>query len=132
MTITVEDRLAIYELLSLYGHLIDQRRWDDLLAEVFTEDVVFDASSFGDPVTTSARELIERWSSDLSMHPLAHHVTNIVITEDSDAVVRVQSKAIGVGRKGRVGSATYDDIVVRTPGGWRMSKRIAVLRRADA
>ncbi|HEX4658404.1 MAG TPA: nuclear transport factor 2 family protein [Streptosporangiaceae bacterium] len=130
MTITVEDRLAIYELLSLYGHLIDQRRWADL-AQVFTEDVVFDASSFGDPVTTSARELIQRWSSDLWMHPLAHHVTNIVITEDSDAVVRVQSKAIGVGRKGRVGSATYDDVVVRTPEGWRLSKRIAVLRRAD-
>jgi len=128
VTITTEDRLAIYELLSRYGHLIDQRRWDDL-AEVFTEDLVFDASSFGHPVTTSAQELIKHWSADLSIHPLAHHVTNIVITEDSDGTARVQSKAIGVGRKGRVGSATYDDVVVRTPEGWRLSERIAVLRR---
>lgn len=132
MTLSADDRLAIYELLGRYGHLIDQRRWDDLVAEVFTEDLVFDATSFGEPVTTSAQELIERWSSDESIHPLAHHVTNIVITEDRDGTVRVQSKAIGVGRKGRVGSATYDDVVVKMPDGWRLRRRVAVLRRPDA
>jgi 3-phenylpropionate/cinnamic acid dioxygenase small subunit len=132
VTLSADDRLAIYELLGRYGHLIDQRRWDDLVAEVFTEDLVFDATSFGEPVTTSAQELIERWSSDESIHPLAHHVTNIVITEDRDGTVRVQSKAIGVGRKGRVGSATYDDVVVRMPDGWRLRRRVAVLRRPDA
>jgi len=129
MTLSADDRLAIYELLGLYGHLIDQRRWDDL-AQVFTEDMVFDATSFGQEVTTSRQELIERWRTDLSMHPLAHHVTNIVIAEDSDGTVRVLSKAIGVGRKGRVGSATYD-VVVRTPEGWRLSRRVAILRRPD-
>jgi 3-phenylpropionate/cinnamic acid dioxygenase small subunit len=132
VTLTADDRLAIYELLGRYGHLIDERRWDDLPAEVFTEDLVFDATSFGEPVTTSAGELIDRWRSDLSIHPLAHHVTNIVITEDSEGTVRVQSKAIGVGRKGRVGSATYDDVVVRTPEGWRLRRRVAMLRRPDA
>jgi 3-phenylpropionate/cinnamic acid dioxygenase small subunit len=130
MTLSADDRLAIHELLSLYGHLIDQRRWDDL-AQVFAENMVFDATSFGQTLTTSRRELIERWRTDLSMHPLAHHVTNIVITEDSDGTVRVLSKAIGVGRKGRVGSATYDDVVVRTPEGWRLSRRVATLRRPD-
>ena len=130
MTLSADDRLAIHELLGLYGHLIDQRRWDDL-AQVFTEDMVFGATSFGQEVTTSRQELIERWRTDLSMHPLAHHVTNIVITEDSDGTVRVLSKAIGVGRKGRVGSATYEDVVVRTPEGWRLSRRVAILRRPD-
>jgi hypothetical protein len=130
MTITAEDRLAIQELLGLYGHLIDQRRWDEL-TQVFMEDVVFDATSFGQQVTTSYDELIERWSTDLSIHPLAHHVTNIVITEDLDGTVRVMSKAIGVGHKGRVGSATYDDIVVRTAQGWRLARRVAILRRPD-
>lgn len=132
MTLSADDRLAIGELLGLYGHLIDQRRWDDLMTRVFTEDMVFDATSFGHAVTTSARELIEHWRTDPSMHPLAHHVTNIVISEDSDGTVRVMSKAIGVGRRGRVGSATYDDVVVRTPAGWRLSRRVAVLRRPDS
>jgi hypothetical protein len=130
MTLSAEDRLAIYELLSLYGHLIDQRRWPEL-RQVFTEDVVFDATSFGQPVTTSYHELMDHWTSDLSVHPLAHHVTNVVIGEDLDGTVRVLSKAIGVGRKGRVGSGTYDDIVVKTPEGWRLAKRIAALCRAD-
>ncbi len=131
MTITTEDRLAIHELLGLYGHLIDQRRWAEL-ARVFTDDVVFDATSFGQEVTTSYRELMDHWTSDLAMHPLAHHVTNIVITQDADGTVRVMSKAIGVGRKGRVGSATYHDVVVKTPDGWRLARRVAVLRQPDS
>ena len=76
-------------------------------------------------------ELLAHWTADLSIHPLAHHVTNIVITEDADGAVRVLSKAIGVGRKGRVGSATYHDVVVHTPGGWRLTQRTAVLRRPE-
>jgi SnoaL-like domain len=128
--ITVEDMMAIHELLGLYGHLIDQRRWDDL-AEVFTDDVVFDATSFGQSVTTSYKDLMHHWKSDDTMHPLAHHVTNIVVSEGPDGTVRVLSKAIGVGRKGRVGSATYEDVVVKTPRGWRLSRRVAILRRPD-
>jgi hypothetical protein len=117
-------------MLGLYGHLIDQRRWSEL-DQVFTVDAVFDATSFGQDVTRSLAELLAHWTADLSIHPLAHHVTNIVITEDADGTVRVLSKAIGVGRKGRVGSATYDDVVVRTPDGWRLAHRTAVLRRPE-
>jgi hypothetical protein len=69
----VEDRLAIQELLGLYGHLIDQRRWEEL-AQVFTNDIVFDASSFEGPVTTSYRELMDHWQSDRAKHPLAQRV----------------------------------------------------------
>ena len=130
MTLDVGDRLAIHEMLGLYGHLIDQRRWSEL-DQVFTVDAVFDATSFGQDVTHSLAELLAHWTADLSIHPLAHHVTNIVITEDADGTVRVLSKAIGVGRKGRVGSATYDDVVVRTPDGWRLAHRTAVLRRPE-
>ncbi len=130
VTIDVGDRIAIHEMLGLYGHLIDQRRWSEL-NQVFTDDAVFDATSFGQSVTYSLADLLAVWTADLSIHPLAHHVTNIVITEDDDGTVRVLSKAIGVGRKGRVGSATYRDIVVRTPAGWRLAHRVAVLRRPD-
>ena len=128
MTLEVADRLAIHELLGLYGLLIDDRRWTEL-DQVFTADCVYDASDFGHQITRSLDELLAHWMSDLTMHPLAHHATNIVVTEDPDGTVRVRSKGIGVGVKGRVGSVTYDDVAVRTPGGWRMSYRRAVLRR---
>jgi 3-phenylpropionate/cinnamic acid dioxygenase small subunit len=130
MTLDPADRLAIHELLGLYGHLIDERRWSEL-DQVFTEDASYDATSFGQPVTTSLAALLEAWTGDMSVHPLAHHATNIVVTEDPDGTVRVLSKGIGVGRKGRVGTVTYRDVAVRTDDGWRLAARTAVLRRSE-
>jgi 3-phenylpropionate/cinnamic acid dioxygenase small subunit len=126
----VNDRLAIHELLGLYGHLIDERRWDEL-DQVFTADAVYDATDFGQAVTTSLADLLAHWTSDLTIHPLAHHATNIVVSEDPDGTVRVHSKGLGVGRKGRVGSATYDDVAVPTAAGWRLARRTARLRRSE-
>ena len=124
------DRWAIHELIGLYGHVIDDRRWPDL-GLVFTADIVFDATDFGNPVTTSLEELRSLWGSDESMHPLAHHATNIIVTQEDDGTVRVLSKGIGVGHGGRVGSAVYRDVVVPTPDGWRLSHRIVELRRSS-
>jgi hypothetical protein len=122
------DRLAIHELLGLYGHLIDERRWNEMEL-VFTDDVTFDATDFGNGVTQSLEELRAFWTSDPGMHPLAHHVTNVVVGEEADGTVRVVSKAFVVGRKGRVGSGVYRDVVVRTPAGWRIGHRRAEARR---
>jgi hypothetical protein len=132
MSIDVAERLALHELLHLYGHLVDDRAWD-ALDQVFTADVVYDASDFGMPVTRSLAELVAEWTSDegLRRHPLAHHATNIVVTEDPRGTVRVRSKGIGVGAGGRVGSVTYDDVAVRTAAGWRLAARRVTLRHAD-
>lgn len=133
----VADRLAIHELLSLYGHLIDERRWDEL-HRVFVDDAVYDGTEFGMPVTRSLAELVAEWTSEagLARHPLAHHATNVVVLDDGEGdeggregAVRVVSKGIGVGMKGRVGSVTYRDLVVRTDDGWRIAERTVELRR---
>ena len=126
--IDVADRLAIHELLALYGHVIDERRWDDMHL-VFTDDVVYDPSDFGHEITRSLADLRALWTSDPTMHPLAHHTTNVIVSEDADGTVRAVSKAIGVGYKGRVGSAVYRDVVVRTEAGWRLAYRRAEARR---
>ena len=42
----------------------------------------------------------------------------------------LSNEGIGVGRRGRVGSVTYRDVVRRTEGGWRFAERVGVLRRA--
>jgi hypothetical protein len=131
MPLDVGDRLAIHELLALYGHLIDERRWDEL-DRVFVSDAVYDATDFDMPVTRSLRDLVAEWTSEVGMtrHPLAHHSTNVVVLEDDDGTVRVLSKGIGVGAGGRVGSVTYRDVAVRVGRGWRLASRTAVLRRA--
>jgi hypothetical protein len=124
----VSDILAIHQLLALYGHIIDEREWQRV-AELFTATAVYDMTAFGLVAVRGAAAIREMWSRPDAMHPLAHHATNIVISEDPDGTVRVVSKGIGVGANGRVGSVVYRDVVERTPQGWRFASRQGQLRR---
>ena len=121
--------LAIHELLGLYGHIIDAREWDRV-DELFTSNCTYDMSQFGLGVVHGAAAVRELWRAPEAMHPLAHHATNIIVSEDADGIVRVLSKGLGVGPNGRVGSVTYRDIVTRTPAGWRFAARKGELRKA--
>jgi len=128
----VADRLAIHELIGLYGIVIDERDWSRV-GELFTDDVVYDMSELGLGTLHGVDAVLHLWRSREDLHPLAHHATNIVVTAGADRdTARVISKGIGVGRKGRVGSVTYRDLVRRTPQGWRIASRHARLRQPAA
>jgi hypothetical protein len=122
------DILAIHELLALYGHIIDERQWERV-GELFTATAVYDMREFGLGVVHGAQAIREQWSRPDAMHPLAHHATNIIVSEDADGTVRAVSKGLGVGPRGRVGSVVYRDILERTAQGWRFAERTAQLRR---
>jgi hypothetical protein len=122
------DIVAIQQLLALYGHVIDEREWQRV-GELFTATAVYDMSEFGLGVVHGAAAIRELWSRPDAMHPLAHHATNIVVSEEADGTVRVLSKGLGVGPNGRVGSVVYRDVVVRTSEGWRFAARKAQVRR---
>ena len=62
-------------------------------------------------------------------NPLAHLVTNVVITSWEDDVVRVISKGIGVRADGTVGSVVYHDELRREGAGWRIARRRVSARR---
>ena len=62
-------------------------------------------------------------------NPVGHHVTNIIVTEDEDHVVRARSKGIGVMADRTSGSAVYDDVLRREPAGWRIAYREVTVRR---
>lgn len=125
------DLFAIHDLMARYGHVIDERRWAGF-ADVFTADCHYDASDFGMPVWHSLQELTDGMRAS-DAHPVAHQATNVVVgAPEADGSVRVLSKGLGVGVKGRVGSAVYEDIAVRTDDGWRLASRIATLRRPEA
>lgn len=128
----VADRLAIHELIGLYGIVIDERDWERV-GELFTDDVVYDMSELGLGTLHGVAAVLHLWRSREDLHPLAHHATNIVVTAGADRdTARVISKGIGVGRKGRVGSVTYRDLLRRTPQGWRIASRHARLRQPPA
>lgn len=122
------DIVAIQQLLALYGHVIDEREWQRV-EELFTATAVYDMSDFGLGVVHGAAAIRELWSRPDAMHPLAHHATNILVSEEADGTVHVLSKGLGVGPNGRVGSVVYRDVVVRTSEGWRFAARKAQVRR---
>jgi hypothetical protein len=124
MTIAVEDRLAIEELIKLHGHIVDQGAWDRL-HEVFDPAAVLDLSAFGggqlqglDAIRDAALKLGDK-------NPVAHHVTNIVLRAKPGGVTAV-SKGFGVRTDGTVGSVVYEDRIHSSSAGWRiLHRRIA-------
>jgi hypothetical protein len=117
-----EDRAAIGETLSLHGHLFDGGHLDRL-GEIFTPGVVYDMSAVG----VGAFEGIEAIrSAALQLgagNPVAHHVTNVVITGDGDSVTAL-SKGLILMADGTVASVTHLDTLRRQDGGWRISRRV--------
>jgi ketosteroid isomerase-like protein len=121
--------VAIAETLSLHGHLFDLGHLDRL-EELFTPDVVYDITDVGMGTLAGIGE-IRRAGIDLGAdNPLAHHVTNIVITSDEhDGQVTTQSKGLAIMEDGRCVSTTYLDTLRRTDDGWRLSHRVILARR---
>lgn len=117
MAITCEDRASITEVIALHGHLCDSGELDRL-DEVFTTDVTYDMADFG-----------QLDLSDPRVHPVGHHVTNVILTEAADGTVQARSKGIGVNADGTCNSVTYEDVVVRRDQGWRISQRRIMARR---
>ncbi|HYC08425.1 MAG TPA: nuclear transport factor 2 family protein [Steroidobacteraceae bacterium] len=128
MSLDSGDLLAIHQLLALYGHIIDEREWHRV-GELFTAGAIYDMAEFGLRVVHGAAAIGELWSRPDAAHPLAHHATDILVSEDPDGTVRVLSKGLGLGPGGRVGSVVYRDVVERTPAGWRFAARKGQLRR---
>lgn len=127
MAISTEDRVAIYELVGLHGHLVDAGQLDQL-ARLFTEDVAYDLTPMGGPILHGVDAIREAAQELGARNPVAHLVTNTVVDE-GPGVVTARSKFLGVQRDGSVGSGTYDDQFRRTTNGWRICSRRVSLRR---
>lgn len=120
--------MAIHQLLALYGHVVDRREWHRL-EELFTPDLVFDATGCDAELHQGVEELRKNWRT--ARHPVAHHATNIVVLAVDGDRAEVISKGIGVGPNGRVGSVDYNDILRKQDGSWRIARRVATLRRME-
>jgi hypothetical protein len=124
-----DDRVAITDLISLHGHLVDAGE-SPAPPELFTEDVTYDVSDLGGGVIEGLAALQEAALALGDRNPVGHHVTNTVLTQLSPTEVRALSKGIGIMADGTCGSVTYEDTVNRTPVGWRITHRKILARRA--
>lgn len=118
------DILAIHQLLALYGHLLDDGEYDRL-GEVFTEDAGLEfAGRDREPLHTIGD--ISRFFATAN-GASAHHTSNIVLTPSGDEVRSRSKLFVPYTRPGhdahRWYGGTYEDVVVRTPNGWRISHR---------
>lgn len=127
MPLTTADRLAIHELVSLHGHLADDRRPEELDL-LLTPEASYDVSAYGLGVVRGLPALIDLFTSAPGRQPVGHHVTNVIVTADPHVNdrARVRSKGLSVMADGRAGTVVYEDDVVRTPNGWRISARTVV------
>ncbi|WP_159844200.1 nuclear transport factor 2 family protein [Nocardia sp. CY41] len=123
------DRLAIVEVITKMFVYTDQKRWEELSAEVFTPTVDFDGGFGGSVGERAATDIIADWRSGLADLDGVHHQSgNHLIDLDGDAA-RVHADAIAVHVKNaategktRTFVGSYSLGVERTMDGWRVNR----------
>jgi hypothetical protein len=124
----ISDRLEIQQLLVDYSTAIDNRRFDDLDA-VFTPDAYIDYRAMGG-IDGQFPE-VKAWLAEvLPNFPMYNHmIGNLSIMFDGDTaksrvicfnpmVLNAETKQI------MFCGLWYDDEFLRTPDGWRLTKRV--------
>jgi 3-phenylpropionate/cinnamic acid dioxygenase small subunit len=120
-----DDRLQIHEALALHAHLADENQLDRF-DELFTPDAVYDMSASGLGVFEGI-ETIRAAAAEMSRtghSPLAHFLTNVVITSTADGEATARSKCLMIMADGQLHAVTYDDVLAHHDGAWRLSRRI--------
>jgi hypothetical protein len=130
MELSIDDRLSIHELISLHGHLADDRQHERLRL-LFTDDAAYDVSAYGLGIVQGLDALTELFAQRPGDQPVGHHVTNVVVGLGDGDKASVRSKGLAVMADGTAGTVTYDDVVVRTGAGWRISQRTVIPARTD-
>jgi hypothetical protein len=133
----ISDRLEIQQLLIDYSTAIDRRRFDDL-DRVFTPDAHIDYSAFGGIVGTYPE--VKAWLAQIlpNFPVYAHMLGNMDIRIDGDTassrticfnpMVLPQAAEPATSNSGEKQvmfcGLWYVDEFVRTPEGWRMTRRV--------
>ncbi len=124
--IEVADRLAIVELTNRYCWALDEHNWDDLV-NVFTPNPT--AVLLTDGTLEGVDEIIARVRAALEhLDGTQHMVTNHRIAVDSDKATcncYLQAQHFRGHPDGNnfMVAGRYDDRLVRTDEGWRISHR---------
>lgn len=124
----ISDRLEIQQLLIDYSTAIDQRRFDDL-DRVFTSDAYIDYRAMGG--IDGHYPQVKAWLADVlpNFPAYAHLLGNFDIRIAGDTAssrtICFNPMVMG-GEQNQIlfCGLWYDDEFVRTPQGWRMSRRV--------
>jgi hypothetical protein len=128
MPLSHEDITEIQQLEALYGHAVD---WPDqsLLPRVFTKDAIFDGRPTGTGSYYEGLDAISAWFGEgKPPHPKVHNMFNVWAYQEGGQT-RVKSKwMVRNPRTGEIVMGDYDDVLEKTPEGWRIKLRIVTSR----
>ena len=119
---TAQDYFEIQQLYAKYNHAIDSGN-GEAYADTFTPDGVFNGNTGRDALVKFVNET---WVGRMNGATRQHWNTNLMITGDSKQakgsvylmLVDLSTKPVSV-----MAMAMYDDELVKTPQGWRFTKR---------
>jgi hypothetical protein len=122
-----EERWQISEVLSRYGHIVDNQEWA-YLPLVFTPTATIDAPDATASGLGEIRLFLETagpWRS--------HHTLNTVTRYSAErTAVSAWSRFLVVEASGTTVSGDYVDELTRSPDGWRIqSRRVSLRNRPD-
>ena len=131
MTLTLQeisDRLEIQDVLVAYSYAIDEQDWD-ALDEVFTPDAFIDYSAFGGGTGDLAATKVFLASAMPGFPHSQHMVSTSRVHLDGDTATAQtichNPMPVGDGDDQLVVCGLwYLDDLVRTPGGWRIKRRV--------
>jgi SnoaL-like domain len=116
-----DDITAIYQVMGLYGHVIDGKQWHRL-DELYTVDGVFDLSGLmGSELRYEGIDAIKGFLTSMPM-PLAHIATNGYVFEEDDQV-QSRGKWFMPTDEGTISGGVYRDVWAKTDQGWRLKER---------
>jgi 3-phenylpropionate/cinnamic acid dioxygenase small subunit len=120
------DHHDIVDVTVAYCYALDEKRFDDL-ASVFTDDAIVD---YGTAVCVGVDAVIDKVSTSVAhLDATTHLVSNHRVAVDGDRATCSCYLISQHVRKGTLGgdhymiAGRYDDELVRTPDGWRISSR---------
>jgi hypothetical protein len=117
MALSTDDRVAIYELIALHGHLVDAGELNRL-GELFTDDFVYDVAALGFGSLEGADALTEASRALGDANPLAHHVTNaLVVGDEGDRRRCGRRESASWPMAPAAASSTRTSFAARAPGG---------------
>jgi hypothetical protein len=146
MLCSLQDRAEIDDLVAHYFQALNLHRFDEL-AEVFTEDAIFDFSSETGVVYQGLPEILEFVRAGIGSHAASQHHTSIFRVwstgpDSAEGYGHVANNAVkpgynlpAPGSASVVLTGSYSDKYVRTPIGWRIASRyftaISIFGSAD-
>jgi len=122
-SLTIEDRLALHELIARYAHLLDLGGVDRL-GEIYAQDARFTVAAL-DVDICGLPALIDFFRDTMAVSTVRHVITNVFTeaTGKDTADLHAYLQIVDDATKAITTVGVYHDNCVRTSAGWRVAVR---------